>query len=275
MYFVAAGALALIAIMWSGIARRAITLYNKRGNVVVWVGTLPSKSLTLLDTALPRILRGLDLALQRAWAGLQKLGEWIVKGAEWVWPRFEAKPYLWLGVMSLLWLVYGLYSAYANADWKTFHEAGLPLTFAIILLLAHFDKHRIVCQAIWDNLKISWVAISSIVLVTVLSHGWWKGAMIAGLSLTCSIVTIGGWWGKVGEGLSKLSSLLLSFFSGDKGAVLAVISWSIVGITTVLFYHGKGVEYLAELEASSGITLLVIFFGIAYLAVSAEGKIKK
>jgi hypothetical protein len=272
MYFVTAGALALIALIWGEIARRAVELYNRRGAVASWVGTLPSKTLTLIDTALPRIARGLDIALQKAWAGLQKLGEWIVKGAEWVWPRFNAKPCLWLGVMSLVWTGYYLLTAYTQADWVMFHKAGVPLVIAITLLVIHFDKHWVVCQAIWDNWKIGWVTISTIVLVTALSHGWWKGSVIAGLSLACSVITIGDRWGKVGEGLAKMTSLLWSFFSGDKGGVLAVIAWAIVGITTVLFYHGKGVEYLAELEASSGITILVIFFGIAYLVVSTMSK---
>ena len=69
-YFVVAIILAGIALMWSEIARRAVELYNRRGDVGVWVGTLPGKSLTLLETALPRILRGLDILLQKVWTGM-------------------------------------------------------------------------------------------------------------------------------------------------------------------------------------------------------------
>jgi hypothetical protein len=274
MYFVVAGILALIALMWGEIARRAIELYNRRGDVAVWVGTLPSKSMTLLDTALPRIARGLDIALQRVWAGLQKLGDWIVKGAEWVWPRFEAKPLLWLGVMSLVWTGYYLLTAYTQADWVMFHKAGFPLVIAITLLVIHFDKHWVVCQAIWDNWKISWVTISSVVLVTALSHGWWKGAGIAGLSLACTIITVGGWWGKVGEGLAKLASFLWSFLIGEKGGVPALIAWATVGITITLLYYAKNIdsEYSAELYTIAGATTLIISIGMGVLVVKMLGK---
>jgi hypothetical protein len=274
MYFVAAGALAIIALMWSQIARRATELYNKRGNVAVWVGTLPSKSMTLLETTLPRIARGIDIALQKTWAGLQKLGEWIVKVAEWVWPRFEAKPFLWLGVIALLWTGYYLVTAYTQAKWVPFHTAGFPLILAVILLLVHFDKFMTVCQVIWDKLAISWATISSVVLVTALSHGWWNGAGIAGLSLACSIITIGDWWSKVGEGFVKLVSFIWSFLIGEKGGVPALIAWTIMGITITLLYHAKNIggEYVSELRTAAGATTLIITVGIGVLVVKALGK---
>lgn len=274
MYFVVSGILALIAIMWSGIARRAVELYNRRGDVGVWVGTLPGKSVTLLETALPRIAQGLDFAIKKVWAGMQRLADWIVKAAEWVWPRFEAKPFLWLGVMSLVWTGYYLLTAYTQADWVMFHKAGFPLVIAITLLVIHFDKHWVVCQAVWDKRAISWATLSSIVLVTALSHGWWKGAGIAGLSLICATITIGEWWSKVGEGLAKLSSLLLSFFSGDKGGIPALIAWTMVGIILTLFYFAKNLdgEYSTELYTVASATILAIFIGMGVLTVKTVGK---
>jgi hypothetical protein len=273
-YFVVAIILAGIALMWSEIARRAVELYNRRGDVGVWVGTLPGKSLTLLETALPRILRGLDILLQKVWTGMQKLSEWIVKVAEWVWPRFEAKPYLWLGVIALLWTGYYLVTAYTQADWVPFHKAGFPLILASILLLVHFDKFWAVCQAIWDKKAISWATISTVVLVTTLSHGWWKGAMIAGLSLACSVITVGGWWGKVGEGLSKLASFLWSFLIGEKGGVPALIAWAMVGIILTLFFFAKNLdgEYSTELYTTGSATILIIFIGMGALVVKMAGK---
>jgi hypothetical protein len=252
---------------WDVIALRAVTLYEKRGDFAEKASKIPGqayeKGAAALRAAAPHIAHGLDVAIEKAHQGAEKLAKGAVKGTGFAWKHFWLKPSFWSAVIAAMFTGYFFY----EGTWKSFHYGLTFLALSAFLLTFHFNALGKAFEVIGKNYVISWLVSSALILALTTSHGWWTGAILSGLSFICSVITAGKWWGNVKNGTGKLVAFLWSFLSGEQGKASALIAWILTGVATTLFLHSMNTDGAlnSAVYISASVTILLIFFGIGAL----------
>lgn len=208
------------------------------------------------------------------------------------WTHFWLRPWLVLGVITMLASFWQFGSAYVGrgVDWGAFH-LGVILAFASgCFFITHFREWGNIWNFVQRHLVIAWLIASTAGLAVALGHalhlhddGWWYLTKLSGASLACATTTMAKWWGKVGAGLWKCLSFLGGFYAGKVGGWKgAVFTYAVTLALASLYLYGENVQnpdYDLEgpLYLAFGgfiILLFVGFFGLIVLSVH-EAKKKK
>ncbi len=194
------------------------------------------------------------------------------------WAYAQKAPVL-VGAVSFLCLcVFFFGKAYIARDWDYFHLGLVFGAVSSILFIVHFEW----TEKIWGNLSknwaVWWLSVSFVIFLVALGHAlvlqdefvWWYVAVASMVSIILAGITVGEGWGLVGKGTGQTSGFLMTFFNGNRGAGVTMISCSVVLAFVAIFLHGWNMPEQDEdliwiTGATYGLFVLLSFVGIGAL----------
>ncbi len=259
----------------------------------------------MASRAQPHVLHGTHVAAQKvghAGAGIAKGGAELTGFA---WTKYKDKPWLWTGVLLVLFAIWVFLDAYSEKDSFLFHKSCALLLIATGFFLSHFEQWDTIAQAVFRNLLRSWAIASAIVLVIAGGHiyievgmmtkhqtnlsvlqalvkswqgdtGWWYMTVVSILSLAVSIVILNGWQGAVARWVGDVFAFIGGFFINKHGPLITTVSWGVLMAILTLGAFGKnqesGGDWAGELYVLYSAFIFVILIGLGVVIVGRSKK---
>lgn len=255
--------------------------------------------------AQPHVLHGAHVAAQKA----GRAGVGIAKGggelAGFGLKAYLLKPWLWTGVLLVLFAIWVFLDSYSEKDWFMFHKSGAILLIATGCFVTHFDQWGTIAHAVFGNLLRSWAIASAIVLVIASGHiyieagmmakhqtnlstlevlvkswqgdtGWWFMLVASTVSLVAAIITLMKGWPALARWTGEVFAFIGGFFINKHGPLMTTVSWGVLMAILTIGAFGRNQEssgdWAGELYVLYSAFIFVILIGLGVVIVN---RIKK
>lgn len=258
-------------------------------------------TLSTFSDAAPYVFRAAHATAQ----GLEHLGKKGVELANLGFEGYKLKPWLWTGVLLVLFAIWVFLDSYSEKDWFMFHKSGAILLIATGCFVTHFDQWGTIAQAVFGNLLRSWAIASAIVLVIASGHiyieagmmakhqtnlstlevlkksydgdtGWWYMTGVSILSLVAAIITLMKGWPALARWTGEVFAFIGGFFINKHGPLMTTVSWGVLMAILTIGAFGRNQEssgdWAGELYVLYSAFIFVILIGLGVVIVN---RIKK
>jgi hypothetical protein len=164
--------------------------------------------------------------------------------------------YLWVGIFLLVASIPMMIHGVLHSSLPWFAVGVSAFLLGVGMLVIHFQVEEAAGVFIRRSWKWIWL------LGSIAAFAWamnqlqkegmhWRAfhtAWISAISIVLAVITIAGWWGKVGAWLKKQGAMLITIPFGGKEWALACLCWCIASIL-LMEYGDRSLRYYAGFAA--------------------------